>query len=86
MVIVAAMAVMLIGATALTTSESVFAGGHGHGHKKSSEKSQAVAQVNNCGNGKYPLNVGCQNTASQIQGDDNYVALESSQAFPEEEP
>jgi hypothetical protein len=29
-------------------------------------------------------NVGCQNTASQIHGDDNYVKLESEQEFEEE--
>ena len=84
MVVIAAIAVMLIGATALATSESAFAGGHGH--KKSNEKNQATSQVNDCGNGKYPLNVGCQNTASQIQGDENAVALTANQAFPEEEP
>ena len=76
MVIIATMAVMLVGATTLATSESAFAGG-GHGHKKSYEKSQATSQVNECGNGFYPLNVGCQNTASQIQGDENEVALSS---------
>ena len=81
MVAVAVMAVMLIGATALATSESAFAGGHGH--KKSYEKNQAVPQVNDWGNGKYPLNVGCQNTASQIQGDENGVALSADQSFPE---
>ena len=84
MVIIAAMAVMLIGATALATSESAFAGG-GHGHKKSYEKSQATSQVNECGNGFYPLDVGCQNTASQIQGDENKVALAANQAFPDVE-
>ena len=72
------MAVMLIGATALATSESAFAGGHGH--KKSYEKSQATSQVNNCGNKFMPENVFCQNTPSQIQGDDNNVALPSDQA------
>ena len=46
------MAVMLIGATALATSESAFAGGHEH--KKSYEKSQATSQANACGNGKLP--------------------------------
>ena len=81
MVAVAVMVVMLIGATALATSESAFAGGHGH--KKSYEKNQAVSQVNDCGNGKYPSNVGCQNTASQIQGDENGVALSADQSFPE---
>ena len=79
MVIVAAMAVMLIGATALATSESAFAGGHGH--KKSYEKNQAVSQANACGNGFMPENVGCQNTASQIQGDENVVATAADQTF-----
>ena len=73
-------AVMLVAATgALVTTGNAFA----------YEKSQAVSQVNDCGNGgahegtNGPIettetveggaeNVGCQNTASQIQGDDNY--------------
>ena len=79
MVVIAAMAVMLIGATAFATTDSAFAGGHGH--KKSYEKSQASSQVNDCGNGKLPLNIACQNTASQIQGDDNAAALASEQSF-----
>ena len=33
-------------------------------------------------NGFEPTNVGCQNTASQIQGDKNTVALSSQQIFP----
>ena len=37
MVIIATMAVMLVGAITLATSESAFAAG-GHGHKKSYEK------------------------------------------------
>jgi hypothetical protein len=76
MVIVAAMAVMLIGATALATDDA-FA----DKKKKSYEKNQATSQVNYCGNGKMPYNVGCQNTASQIQGDDNSAALASAQEF-----
>jgi uncharacterized membrane protein len=72
--VVAAMAVMLIGATALATSEDAFAG-------KKKEYSQATAQANDCGNGKLPLNVGCQNTASQIQGDENVVAQAADQVF-----
>jgi hypothetical protein len=76
MFIVAAMAVMLIGATALAT-EDAFA----DKKKKNYEKSQAVSQVNDCGNGELPLNIGCQNTASQIQGEDNRAALSSSQEF-----
>lgn len=72
LVIVAAMAVMLVGATALTTTDSVFA----------SDKNQATSQANACGNGELPLNVGCQNVGSQIQGDENGVALAADQTFP----
>jgi len=78
LVVVAALAVMLIGATAFAT-DSVFAGG-----KKHYEKSQATSQANVCGNGEVPINIGCQNTASQIQGDENSAALASQQTFEEE--
>jgi len=67
LLIVAALTVMLIGATALSTTDSAFAG------KKKYEKSQAASQVNECGNGELPLNVFCQNLLSQIQGDGNAV-------------
>jgi NADH:ubiquinone oxidoreductase subunit 3 (subunit A) len=70
--VVAALAVMLVAATALTTTDNAFA---------TKSKSQSAAQANDCGNGKLPENVGCQNTASQIQGDDNTAALASSQQF-----
>ena len=72
--VVAAMAVMLVGATTLATSEDAFAG-------KKKEYNQATAQANDCGNGKLPLNVGCQNTASQIQGDENAVTQAADQVF-----
>ena len=86
MFIVAAMAVMLIGATALAT-EDAFADKKRHDDKKKGgyEKSQAVAQANDCGNGELPLNVWCQNTASQIQGEGNYVAPASQQGSFEEQ-
>ena len=81
MVIVAAMAVMLVGATALAT-EDAFAG-----KKKHKEYNQATSQANACGNGELPLNVFCQNIGSQVQGDENAVALDGVQAaFEEEEP
>jgi hypothetical protein len=64
-IIVAAMAVMLIGATVLSTTDNAFAG------KKKYEKNQAASQANDCGNGELPLNVFCQNLLSQIQGDGN---------------
>ena len=75
MFIVAAMAVILIGATPLAT-EYAFAG------KKKYGKSQEISQANDCGNGFLPENVGCQNTASQIQGDENVVVTAADQAFP----
>ena len=51
-------------------------------------RNQASVGTNDCGNGELPLNIGCQNTASQIQGDENSVALTSLQTFPsvEREP
>ncbi|MGH9978684.1 MAG: hypothetical protein ACRD8Z_23060 [Nitrososphaeraceae archaeon] len=61
--IVAGITAILKGATALE-ADSAFASGH----KKHYEESSSL-QENDCGNGKFPLNVGCQNTASQIQGD-----------------
>ena len=76
-VVVTAMAVMLIGVTAFAT-DSAFAGG-----KKKYEKNQAVAQANVCGNGKLPTNVFCDNQASQVQGDENEVALAGSQSAGE---
>lgn len=76
LVIVAAMTAMLICATAFAT-DSAFADG-----KKHYEKNQAISQANACGNGELPLNVGCQNIASQIQGDENAVSLAAEQAFP----
>jgi hypothetical protein len=73
LVVVAAMAVMLIAATALAT-DNAFAEKKG-GYKKT----QAVSQVNDCGNGDTPIDVFCQNLASQIQGDNNAAALEGEQ-------
>lgn len=77
MVIVAAMAVMLIGATALATDDA-FAG------KKKYGKNQAISQANECGNGKLPMYVFCQNIGSQVQGEDNGVALSGAQGSGED--
>ena len=73
MLVVAAMAVMLIGATALATDDA-FADG-----KKKYGKNQATSQANACGNGKLAMYVYCQNFGSQIQGEDNGVALSGAQ-------
>jgi hypothetical protein len=70
-VAVAAVAVMLV--ASLAGTNTVFAGGY--------EKNQATSQANACGNGKLPLNVGCQNIDSQIQGDENAVSVAAEQAF-----
>jgi hypothetical protein len=74
LVIVAAMIAMLVGATALATTDSAFATKY--------DKNQATSQANACGNGELPFNVGCQNIGSQIQGDENSVALAADQVFP----
>jgi hypothetical protein len=71
MVMVAAMAVMLIGATAFVT-DNAFADG-----KKKYGSSQAYSQ-NDCGNGSMAMYVVCQNTGSQVDGENNGVALDSS--------
>ena len=76
--IVAVLAATLV-ATTTITADSAFA-------TKYKGKNQAVSQVNDCGNGVYPLNVGCQNTASQVQGEGNYVDLDSAQSFPRSNP
>jgi len=67
-IFVAVMIAMLIGSTAVTTTDTVFA------DKKKYEKSEALSQANVCGSDYLPMNVQCSNTASQIQGDENSVA------------
>jgi hypothetical protein len=47
------------------------------------EKNQATSQTSACGNEFIPINIGCQNTDSQIQGDENAAALTAQQTFPE---
>ena len=85
MFIVAAMTAMLIDSIVLVMDDA-FADKKRHDDKKKGgyEKGQTVSQVNDCGNGFMSENVGCQNTASQIQGDDNSVGLASEQEFEEE--
>jgi hypothetical protein len=73
MFIVVALAATLVGATAFAT-DNAFADG-----KKHYEKNQAISQANACGNGELPLNVFCQNIGSQVQGEENAVALDGAQ-------
>ena len=77
-VAIAAVAAMLIATSAISV-EDAFAG------KKKKEYNQATSQANACGNDLMPLNVGCQNTGSQVQGDENGVALVGQQTFEEAE-
>jgi hypothetical protein len=65
---IAALVGILITATAV--SQDAFAKCKKKYHS-SSKKSQTIAQANVCGNGPLPLNIKCQNLASQIQGDGN---------------
>jgi hypothetical protein len=73
---IVALAAILLATTAIsmTTTGNVFA----------YKKNQATSQANDCGNGEFPFNIGCQNIDSQIQGDGNAVALTAQQTFPEE--
>jgi hypothetical protein len=73
-VAVAAVTAMLI-ATSIVGTHDAFA------DKKKYGKSQALSQANSCGNEYLPMNVGCQNTGSQVQGNGNYKSLEDQQAF-----
>ena len=72
--IVAVIAATLVGTAAITV-DSAYATKY--------DKNQATSQANACGNGELPLNIGCQNVGSQIQGDENSVALAAQQVFPE---
>jgi hypothetical protein len=68
-VAIAAVAAMLVASLVGTTTVSAY------------EKNQATSQASACGNGKLPENIGCQNVASQIQGDENEVSAAAEQSF-----
>jgi hypothetical protein len=67
--IVAILAV--VAAISFTATHAVFADNY--------EKSQGVTQVNNCGNYWFPINVLCSNLNTEIQGDQNGVAVTGAQ-------
>lgn len=73
--VVAALAVMLVAATALSTTDNAFAG------KKHYSKSQANAQANECGNGGLSIANFCQGIDSQNQGEENEVAQSGNQVI-----
>ena len=71
--VIAVAAVMMVAATTeMAITGYVFA----------YNRNQATSGANACGNGQVPTNIGCQNIDSQIQGDENSVALTSQQTFP----
>jgi hypothetical protein len=65
--------VLIISAVTTITPEDAFA----------YENNQAASQTSVCGNEFIPLNIGCQSTDSEIQGDENAAALTAQQTFPE---
>lgn len=77
-VAIAAVAAMLIATSAISV-EDAFAG------KKKREYNQSTSQANACGNGVLSTNVACQNIDSQVQGDENGVAITGQQTFEEAE-
>jgi hypothetical protein len=81
LVVVAAMAAMLVAATALATDSAFADKNRKHDGKDGYKKSQAATQINDCGNDDTPVDVFCQNTASQIQGDNNAPALAAEQGL-----
>ncbi|MGE5662315.1 MAG: hypothetical protein ACM3X1_08730 [Ignavibacteriales bacterium] len=70
-VALAAVAVMLIASTA-TLQGDAFAG-------KKTKYEQTLSQANDCGNGKLPMYVYCQNLANQLQGDGNAMNIIGAQ-------
>ena len=49
-------------------------------YASSYEKSQMISQNNDYSNYWFPLNVLCSNVGSQVQGDENSVAIATGQA------
>jgi hypothetical protein len=76
LVIAGTAAIMLLAATVIATATTEIAFAY--------NKNQATSQANDCGNGEVPIDVFCQNLASQIQGDHNTVAMAAEQGFAEE--
>jgi hypothetical protein len=81
LVVVAAMAVMLVAATALATTDNAFADKKRHDDKKKGGygKSQSLAQASECGNGFISVADFCQEIGSQNQGKENSVAQSGNQ-------
>jgi hypothetical protein len=59
----------LLVVTILLTSVNQASAGGGY------DKSQVISQVNECGNYWFPVNIICSNLNSQVDGDQNDVAI-----------
>jgi len=79
--VVAALAVMLVAATALATTDNAFADRKRHDDRKEGGygKSQALAQASECGNGFISVADFCQEIGAQNQGKENSVAQSGNQ-------
>jgi hypothetical protein len=63
---------MLVGTTTVSlVDNSAFA---------TKEKNQDASQANACGNEELPLNVFCETTTSQVDGEENAVVINGNQA------
>ena len=73
------MAVMLVAATALATTDNAFADKKRHDDKEKYGKSQVLAQAGECGNGVISVADFCQEIGSQNQGKENDVRQAGNQ-------
>jgi hypothetical protein len=70
-VTVAIVTVMLVGTMTVSLGDnSAFA---------TKEKNQDASQANACGNGELPLDVFCETTTSQVDGEENAVVINGNQ-------
>jgi hypothetical protein len=70
-VTVAIITVMLVGTMTVSLGDnSAFA---------TKEKNQDASQANACGNGELPLDVFCETTTSQVDGEENAVVINGNQ-------
>jgi hypothetical protein len=81
LVVLATMAVMLVGATTLATTDNAFADRKRHDDRYEGGygKSQSLAQASECGNGFISVADFCQEIGAQNQGKENSVAQSGNQ-------
>ncbi len=73
-IVIAVLTVMLVATTiASSVDYRIFA---------TKEKNQVGSQPNVCGNEELPLNVVCEITTSQVDGEENAIVINGNQATP----